>query len=31
VTEQFAEGKTFPAKVDPKDQDQVLVLWPDIS
>jgi hypothetical protein len=31
VTEQFAEGKTFPAKVDPKDQDQVLVLWPDSS
>jgi hypothetical protein len=29
VTEQFAEGKTFPAKVDPNDKNQVLVLWPD--
>ncbi len=29
VTEQFAEGKTFPAKVDPNDQNQVLIIWPD--
>ena len=29
VTEQFAEGKTFPAKVDPNDQNQVLILWPE--
>jgi hypothetical protein len=29
VTEQFAEGKTFPAKVDPNDKNQVLVLFPD--
>lgn len=28
VTEQFAEGKTFPAKVDPNDRNQVLILWP---
>jgi hypothetical protein len=28
ITEQFAEGKTFPAKVDPNDQNQVLILWP---
>jgi hypothetical protein len=27
VTEQFAEGKTFPAKVDPNDRNQVLVLF----
>ena len=29
VTEQFAEGKTFPAKVDANDQNQVLVLFPE--
>ena len=29
VTETFAEGKTFPAKVDPNDPQQVLVIWPD--
>jgi hypothetical protein len=29
VTEQFAEGKTFPAKVDPNDKNQVLVLFPE--
>ncbi len=27
VTEEFAEGKTFPAKVDPVDRRQVLVEW----
>jgi hypothetical protein len=27
VTEEFAEGKTFRAKVDPNDPQQVLVLW----
>ena len=27
VTEEFAEGKTFAAKVDPNDRNQVLVLW----
>jgi hypothetical protein len=29
VTEQFAEGKTFPAKVDPSDPNQVLIVWPE--
>lgn len=29
VTEQFAEGKSFAAKVDPNDRNQVLVLWPE--
>lgn len=27
VTEEFAEGKTFKAKVDPNDPHQVVVLW----
>jgi hypothetical protein len=27
VTEEFAEGKTFKAKIDPNDKQQVLVLW----
>ena len=27
VTEEFAEGRTFPAKVDPADPQQVLVEW----
>lgn len=27
VTEEFAEGKTFAAKVDPSDRNQVLVVW----
>ncbi len=27
VTETFAEGKSFAAKVDPNDRNQVLVLW----